>query len=176
MPNHVINEVRICKTSIDDMRGIAINDEGFVDFSLLLPIPLNYWQGHERTEHEKHFPGLGMKWSRDNWGTKWNAYGQDDNGAPTSVTQDGEDVILTFQTAWAFPRGWVSALFNKTGKDLKCAWFSEGGSAAHNEVFTVRSAGDFRSLSWDIYPIKDGSIEHKRLHKLLWGVEEFTVE
>lgn len=175
MPNHVINEVLVKGAVIEELRGIALNDEDYIDFELLLPRPLNYWQGNEGAEHEKNFPGLGMQWAEVNWGTKWNAYGQG-NSNYRSVVQSEAGVVLTFKTAWSFPRGWVTALFNKTQKELNCAWLSEGGWAGYSETFKIDAVGEYRDIRWSKDRIEDGSSEHKRLHKLLWGVEEFPEE
>lgn len=42
MPNHVINEIRVRNARVEDLRGIAVSERGFVTFLLILPIPINY--------------------------------------------------------------------------------------------------------------------------------------
>lgn len=175
MPSHSLNELRIYNTTIEALHGVALNDDNFVDFELLLPTPLNCWQGNEGSDHEENFPGLAMRWAIDNWGTKWNAYGEGGpEGRYETVVQDGDDVLLTFQTAWHLPRGWVCALFNKTDKRITASWLSEGGVAAHVEKFWIED--NMNGRQWVANEIAEGTPEHRRLHKLLWGVEEFEDE
>ena len=144
-------------------------DDAIIDFEVLLPLPLNSWQGNEGMDHKEAFPILGMKWSTENWGTKWNAYGIDEGYR--SVRETPEGVILTFQTAWETPRGWTLALFNTLRCDMTVRWLSEGGWPAHKETYV---ANDDRSLggpSWKKEEIAEESPDHRHLHKLLWGVE-----
>ena len=43
-------------------------------------------------------------WANDNWGTKWNAYHQPDDGFAEDETE------FEFQTAWSHPRGLIETL------------------------------------------------------------------
>lgn len=52
-------------------------------------------------------------WNRENWGTKWNAYGQPEDGYPIGTTE------FKFETAWSHP----SALMQSLSKRLPGATF-----------------------------------------------------
>lgn len=111
MPNHIANEIRGDEATIakirERMKSDRPDEEGFVspfDFNKLVPMP-------------KHEPGvflaegnLGMRnsipnwydWSRENWGTKWNAYSHTEHrNTPTTIY---------FETAWAMPQPILYAL------------------------------------------------------------------
>ena len=109
MPNHTMVEVRIesqSKEVIDRILAATVNAQGDIDFELLLPIPLNCWRGSVGTEHKK-LPDNALDWCSKNWGTKWGPYGN-----PEAI-QIGNILTLRFQTAWAPPRGWLLAIWNK---------------------------------------------------------------
>ena len=170
MPNHVINEVVLHGVKLEDVRKHILNDEGRVSFEVLLPLPLNFWPGSVGTQHEKAFPGTHLDAARQVWGTKWDAYGE-----PTAVdTEVG--VVIQFQSAWGHPRGWVCALFNTLHIAITASWLSEGGGAGHIERYEWDGKKGFCGPSWEDEEIPDGSPEHRRLHKLLWGVEAFEDE
>lgn len=172
MPNHVINEVIIVAgDKADAIMSDLLNTEGDIDFSVLLPIPLNYWQGSVSMDHEKAFAWSALDWCRTNWGTKWNAYGLDEGRKHNSVTHRDGEIVLTFQTAWGPPRGWLVAIFNKHNVPIVNIWLSEGGFDARVETFTPDDGGAF-GPEWK--HAECGEIETRRLHKLLWGVEEFA--
>jgi hypothetical protein len=115
MPNHVINEIifRDCDEQLQRDILAAVLTDGEVDFGVLLPKPLNIWMGSCGRKHEQAFRVTGLDWATANWGTKWNAYGHNEGGKYRSVRQDGTSLILTFQTAWRPPYGWIVALFNR---------------------------------------------------------------
>lgn len=169
MPNHVVNEIRLHDVSIDDVNRVIASSESPIDFEVLLPIPLNYWQHDEGLKHKENMAGLAMEWSTKNWGTKWNAY---DVGGQ-SVKKDGADVVLTFQTAWNHPRPWVTALFNTLKCNITASWFSEGGYSPYVEKWTSGDGTLSNRPDWNKTKIEVSSPEYRRLHKLLWGVEEF---
>jgi len=168
MPNHVINEVTvICgrERRAEVVRLIG-TPERAVDFDVLLPTPLNYWRGSEGIRHEQTLKNMGMAWARENWGTKWNAYGE-------PKVELGDDCVrATFQTAWSPPHGWLVALFNKTGSTVVYSSLSEGGFHAICGTFAPpKSDDDLMGPQWSEQDASEA--EHRRMHKLLWGVEEF---
>lgn len=169
MPNHVINEVRFRNTVLADMQGVALNTAGEIDFEVLLPPPLHFWWGDVSVDHKEHFPGTALDWSRRTWGTKWNAYGFDQGY--TSVRQDGTDVVLTFQTAWNTPRGWIAALFNTLDTDITVAWMDEGQARSHTERFAC-SEDDWRGPRWSIKEHQESTAEYRRMHALMWRPDE----
>lgn len=174
MPNHVINEVTFSNVDAETQgRIIALvrGAEREIDFNVLIPMPINVWQGNVSTKHEQAFGECGLDWSRREWGTKWNAYGLDEGGKYQSIRASEGTLVLTFQTAWSAPRKWLLALFNTCKIPFEYRWMSEGEDVAviGRFYFDPREMG---SPDWDEKTIEDDA-ERRRIHKLLWGVEEF---
>lgn len=169
MPNDVINQIQLHDVSMDRVRPIILNDTGRVDFSILLPLPINFWPGSVGLDHEKAFPGTHLAAARQTWGTKWNAYGD------IMIAEEGADTVLCFETAWAPPRGWIVALFNTLKCSITAKWLSEGETNGHIEIYDW-SKIETGFGGWNRAEIEDGSDDHRHLHKLLWGVEEFGDE
>lgn len=166
MPNHVINEITIHSAALSEVEPLVRGKERVVDFSVLLPLPLHFWPGSVGSAHEKAFAGTHLDAAKTIWGTKWNAYGD------PKCEQVGDDVVLTFQTAWGPPRGWTVAMFSTLNKAITAKWLSEGGWPAHIEEYRTGKWGE----EWTDTELADGSDEQRHLHKLLWGVEEFEDE
>ena len=69
MPNHVTNEITF--TNADETEQARImaavcGDKGIVDFSILLPVPINCWQFSCGRAHEKAFRVMALDWCRQN--------------------------------------------------------------------------------------------------------------
>lgn len=167
MPNHIVNEIRLHGVDEATVREVASGPERVIDFEKLLPLPLNFWPGSVSILHEKAFPGTHLDAARKTWGTKWNAYALSDD----SLRQDGDDTILTFETAWAPPRGWVVAVFSKLECDITHHWQDEGSDDVHREIYTFTGDGSISFPKWVSEVIDQGSEDHRRLFKLQWGVE-----
>lgn len=176
MPNHVLSEITLKGVRLEDIQAQILNEEGFIDFEILLPLPINHWPGGVSKSHEDAFLGTHLDDARNIWGTKWNAYGQDEGGKYQSVVETEEGVVLTFQTAWNHPRGWTCALFNTLKCDIIAKWLSEGGWVAHVEEYNYSALKDLGGEAWKDTELEENCAEHRRLHKLLWGVEEFEDE
>lgn len=87
MPNNVENDLYIIgkpKHRKAVAKAIA-GKNGVVDFERIIPIP-----SEKRARDE-------YRWFVDHWGTKWNAY---ESGI---VSDDGDVLKITFQTAWDTP-------------------------------------------------------------------------
>jgi hypothetical protein len=171
MPNHVVNEIvfqNLEPGKRAEILACILDDKGIIDFAKLLPIPLNCWMGSVGQRHEKAFKNTALDWCRENWGTKWGAYGQKPiEDVPDSLT-------LVFDTAWRPPYGWICALFNRFLLPFDHSWLSEGESYGHIGRFEPKFLNDFGGLAWkerDATPE-----EYKRLHVLRWGVESFGEE
>lgn len=175
MPKDVINEVIFRNVSPEQRAAILAKvggEKSPVDFEVLLPLPLNVWWGSVGTKHEKRFPGNALDWCRENWSTKWNAYGISEGGRYESVAQTDDTLTLTFQTAWGPPMGWLVALFNTLRLPFEYRFLSEGSDTGGRGTFAPDdgSMGD----KWDETETDEALTRH--LHKLLWGVEEFEPE
>lgn len=168
MPNHVINEL-IFRTAdeADRERILAAicSKDGAVDFEILVPVPLNVWRGDVGSNHQEAFKRVGLDWQRENWGTKWNAYGQ------VPVERSTDALTIRFQTAWTPPYPWLAAVFNSLRLPFEHNWLSEGGAPGKSGTFDP--AGRFGN-EWKEIEAPDAL--HRHLHMLLWGVEEFEDE
>lgn len=178
MPNHVINEVifeNLTESQIDEILAKAVNYKGRIDFSILLPQPLNFWRGSASEAEEKAFPGTWLDFQRHNWGTKWNAYGQNEAEEHYKViTREPGKLTLRFQTAWSPPMGWLCALYNSTDLPLRYAWLSEGGYEP--KVGTMGFPHRIPELGEGWTEEKAPEAMARHLHKLMWGVEAFSDE
>jgi hypothetical protein len=169
MPNHVINEIIFRQVDHDTQTNIVGGacNAGRVDFGILVPSPLNLWMGSVGSEHEKKFKRTSLDWNRENWGTKWNAYGDDPH-----IERGRDTLTLRFQTAWSPPYPWLAALLNKFGLPFEHNWLDEGCERAVSGQF--RPDGRNGGPEWSETRASDEMQRH--LHKLLWGVEEFADE
>ena len=168
MPNHVINELIFRNVNADQQDAIiaaACDAEGKVDFSVLVPAPLNMWNGNVGSEHEKAFGRTGLDWNRANWGTKWNAYSHQ----ATERTDD--TLVLRFETAWSPPYPWLAAVLNKLSLPFEHNWLDEGASRGRAGRFSIEEKW---GPEWKETEADDQL--HRHLHKLHWGVEQFEDE
>lgn len=175
MPNHVVNEVTFRNVTPEQQQSIVATVSSAaspVDFEVLLPIPLNQWLWSAGTRHEKTFPGTALEWCRNNWSTKWNAYGLDQEERYQSIAQGEDSLTITFQTAWNAPMGWLCALFNKHNLPFEYGYLSEGNDKAFIGTFQPDDGKTIFGAQWDEKQADEA--QTRRLHKLLWGVEEFV--
>lgn len=172
MPNHCINELIFRSVDLVRQRTIMMllcgkaTDDAKVDFETLVPLPKNIWWFSVGQNHEKAFKQTALDWCTQNWGTKWNAYSHQ----PVERTDD--TLTLRFETAWRPPYGWLAAVFNTLQSDFEHNWLAEGGGRGMMGVFKwPPKENDLRHEPWKEREPNDA--EHRHLHKLLWGVEEF---
>jgi hypothetical protein len=166
MPNHVVNEIIFRDITEEQHAAItraALNAAGDVDFSILLPIPLNAWMGNVGSNHQAAFHLTALDWCRDHWGTKWNAYHQ--GGA---VFSDGT-LTITFETAWRPPYGWLAALFNTVEIGFQHNWLDEGAERGVVGMFSTNPGDVLSHIGWREEPADD--LMHRRLMVLHWGEE-----
>ena len=167
MPNHVYSEIRLHGVDLEKVKPLILKADGNISFSVLCPLPLHFWPGSVGSQHDEAFPGTHLDAARKTWGTKWDCYGEPD------VMQDGIDVVISFQTAWDTPRGWTVALFNTLGCDITAEWLDEGRESSRRETYTTCPKW---GPEWKQEILATISADHRRLHKGLWGVEEFEPE
>lgn len=178
MPNHIQNEVifkGLTEAQLEDILAAALDEDKQVDFSVLLPEPLYCWRYSVGQQHIQAFgeENTSLDWCRRHWGTKWNAYEQQpvETLTPRTGKADGF-IIFRFQTAWSPPYGWLCALFNKLNLPFEYHWLDEGESWSHSGSFTP-PAEDSEPY-FDPWSEKKSTLEtHRRIHKLMYGVEEF---
>jgi hypothetical protein len=169
MANHVVNEIIFRNADWKARQNIAgkvLNDEREVDFNILVPMPLNIWQGPVGQEENAAFSGRNWrKWSVENWGTKWNAIAV--KSVP-AVTVTGDTLTIVFKTAWSPPRPWACALFNATLRPFEHNWLEESERNAHTERYLF-DADDEKSPLWGM--ILSDTETYRRLHVFLRGSE-----
>lgn len=119
MPNYVTNRVTFAANKADEVFAIVIRDGRF-DFETLVPSPPNMYHGNLSAEDQKDFPINWLKWSQENWGTKWNA-GQSTHG----IAEDGR-AFIQFDTAWAPPYPVMAAFCNRFAIPFEHRYFDEG--------------------------------------------------
>lgn len=106
MPNHITTIV----TGPQQALASLLDDAGKVDFSFLVPPPVNIETGGcshgftfgERVEEQPDGTICWYAWNVNNWGTKWNAY--------DSEVTEGR---VQFDTAWSHPYPVMKALAAK---------------------------------------------------------------
>lgn len=146
MPNHITNQIvfkQISEEQKDTLCEFIIRGVD-VDFSLLVPAPLNLWNGSFGDSHEKAFgKRIQMEWQIENWGTKWNAY----DTRPIEWVDN--TLSITFDTAWRPPYPWLAAVLNKFRLSFKHHWIDEGNiTEGKTGVFTADDPG-CRSNTWE---------------------------
>jgi len=171
MPNHIINEVILHAdpAKIEPICVKTINKNNNIDFGILVPLPVNHWPGSVGLTHKEAFPGIHLDDATKMWGTKWNAYGQDETGYYKYVIEPSGKIIFTFQTAWSPPRGWIVAIFNTFQIDITHHWLDEGCSDAITEKYNFKALGEMfaKPNAWEMSAATESIRKH--LHKLLWG-------
>ncbi len=176
MPNHVINEIHIHDATMDEVVPLVSaryrdKDAPAIDFSVLVPLPNYGWPGNVGSQHKEHFSTCDLDEAVKRWGTKWNAYGLKEKGR-RPIQHVGNDVVLTFETAWATPRGWTVSLFRAAKKDITVLWLSEGRGNPYIEIYKWESAREGFGPEWEITELDKSGLDihtYRHLYKLLWG-------
>jgi len=106
MPNNVTNIIHADKEVLDAL----MSKDSEVDFSSIIPMPEHIFRGNlGLAEREKYGADNWFDWSVNNWGTKWNAYGEEGRI---------DDEVVKFDTAWSHPLPVIKALSRKFPDNL----------------------------------------------------------
>jgi hypothetical protein len=170
MPNHVLNELVFHDLSGQEIDKIVsmVGTEGRpVDFSVLVPQPINIWKGGVGKRHKEIFNDNALNWNRRNWGTKWNAYGLSETKYNPIMVGDDGTLIITFQTAWRPPMDWIIALYNSAKRAFVHNWLDEGAEFGHTDQFICPPEKDWMAEEW-VEGRADEETD-RRLRFLLWG-------
>lgn len=121
-------------------RGYQYPTEPRFCFNALVPTPPEVlelgFDGHMRLKQlleeqgEKAIAGKidGYHWNCQNWGTKWDIYG-DNLTLETCCWEDGDtDLLLPFETAWSPPIPWLTAVASMFPNLLFSLHYEEVGS------------------------------------------------
>ena len=115
-------------------------------FNSLVPVPQEVL--------EAGFNGVGYNWQSENWGTKWDIHGAN------VMDESDEEVIYSFDTAWAPPEPWVkqvSALFPKLTFEL--AYFEPGMMFAGYMIYQNDEVIDEEHVSDSVDALKMMMVE-----------------
>lgn len=118
MPNHVANRITFAADKAEEVFAVVCPEKRF-DFNTLVPTPPNMYHGNLSGTDEEDFPCNWLSWSRDNWGTKWNAY-------ETSYGVEGDRAFINFQTAWSAPYPVMAAFCNRFQIPFEHRYYDEG--------------------------------------------------
>ena len=111
MPNHVTNSLLAPAHVIDAL----LDEDGHIDFNLIVPQPENIETGGCNGEHAPDVI-CWYTWNTIKWGTKWNGY----------ETDRVSDELLTFETAWSTPIPVFEALAAKfPDEEFSVKWADE---------------------------------------------------
>ena len=133
-----------------------------VDFNAVLPSPTFMpGYGETRADQMRELGGRNWyEWNTTNWGTKWNAYGQE-LGQP-------ERGPFVFDTAWTCPDGVIYALALRDGLDFD--WYYADEDTGHNYGHWRACGG---ALHGPTTKIKFGDLQKERARMLKeageWG-------
>lgn len=119
MPNHVTHRLIFDAAKAEEIFAAIRSDDRPFDFEKLVPSPPQMYHGNISSSDEQDFPCNWNSWSRENWGTKWNAY-----DASTSV--DGDKATIEFDTAWSIPYPVIAAFCNRFQVPFEHRYFDEG--------------------------------------------------
>lgn len=211
MPNHVTNVITIANSGgipLETIRKAFINDEGHVDFNVIMPepeclvgfephmgivsvanakmhAPIN---GHpmiamlELSNREKsleeyenmsdndkdmveraieNIKECGYAYWYDwrnadgNWGTKWNAYSQPEEGHPENATS------YMFETAWSHPFKLIKMVSKKLPEVTFSIQYADEDTGSNCGVYEIK---DGEILSEDIAPSYSDMTDEQKAH------------
>lgn len=119
MPNHVTHKLIFQSDKAQEIFE-SICPIGKLDFEKLIPIHPGVYNGDLSRDDEQDFPINWHSWNVENWGTKWNCYGQscgiDDNG----------NAFIQFDTAWSIPYPIIAEFCNRFNIPFEHRYFDEG--------------------------------------------------
>ena len=113
MPNNITNELQAAPEVMRGICDVLWAPDRKVDFNRLITMPAHepgafLAEGSLSSDDIRSHPGSNwLEWSRENWGTKWNAYCIEEIGEEGSRASE---TVLRFETAWNCPEPIIRAL------------------------------------------------------------------
>lgn len=161
MANHIVNKIIFNSENAHSIISSLLNEQGEIDFNILIPTPLHVYQADLGKEEEKDFKANWLSWNRANWGTKWNAY------STYHFVSDNPDnpSLIQFLTAWGVPYPFIIAFLNKYKVDFTLEYADEGYNFWGVEEYNGKATSRVSKR----YSEKD---DEKRLYFELFGREE----
>jgi hypothetical protein len=134
MPNNITNIIRADQDVLDALCTTDVYGKKTVDFNTVVPMPDSIHTGSIGLDRFND-PTAWRRWSIDNWGTKWNAYGQ-----RSGQTNPDE---LRFETAWSHPEPIINALCARfPDREIQVAYADED-TGYNLGVYAVRPGPRF---------------------------------
>lgn len=130
MPNHVTHKLIFDAAKAEEIFAAIRSDDRAFDFEKLIPSPPQMYHGNLSAQDDQDFPCNWNTWSRENWGTKWNAY-------EGSAKVEGDKAVLQFDTAWSIPYPVLAAFCNRFQIPFEHRYFDEGSNFWGIERWTV---------------------------------------
>jgi len=164
MPNHVTNKI-----IFDKKYGKRIFREicpgGQIDFNLLIERPPYVYLGDLKAIDEDDFPCNWNTWSREFWGTKWNAY-------DGSIGFENRLAFIKFCTAWTAPRPIIVAFANKFRIPFTFKYYDEGNFHSGIEEWGINSHASSDKIISRISKQENDTDLVKKLKAELYGIED----
>lgn len=143
MPNNVINIIHADKEVLDALKG----KNGDVDFSSIIPMPDTVFRGDLGIkERQEHGTNNWRDWSVNNWGTKWNAYGEEGRI---------DDEVVKFDTAWSHPLPVIKALSRKFPDKLLHVEYADEDLGVNFGSYNMKNGEVIENFA----PLDEGTIE-----------------
>ena len=143
MPNNVTNIIHADKEVLDALKG----KNGDVDFSSTIPMPDSVFRRDlSIKERQEHGTNNWRDWSVNNWGTKWNAYGEEGRI---------DDEVVKFETAWSHPLPVIRALSRKFPDNLLHVEYADEDLGVNFGSYNMRNG----EVIEDFAPFDEGTIE-----------------
>ena len=120
MPNYCANSLTITANTADQRMFLSkLADDTKNLFNSLRPMPDHIYRGNLGVEErEKYGADNWYDWSIANWGTKWDV-------DVDCVTEDGDKLMMSFDTAWAPPIELYTYLVEQ-GYSIRATYYEPG--------------------------------------------------
>jgi hypothetical protein len=170
MPNHIRNllsisgEKELVTKSFEEIKG---EKNEVIDFNKIIPMP----EWVINAPNEGMFPDWYV-WSNDNWGTKWNAYGQDN---PVNQSRGNSDPIR-FSTAWSTPYPVMVALSAKYPDLTIRVDYADEDAGSNCGFYVLKNGSDIDSEEYKYNDLQNRGMEkYFQLHperKVNWKLKD----
>jgi Ferredoxin-like domain in Api92-like protein len=129
MPNYVYQKLKFTyhgenKNRVNEIKQTLLNNEGYIDFNLLLPQPKNIQDPNPQV-----LSNAEKEWNCENWGTKWNAM------ESKIIHESNWKIGFEFQTAWQMPKPFIEKVFESFSDcNLEYVAADDGGFIAYHKA------------------------------------------
>ena len=155
MPNHIHNKLQIVgsKEEVEAVMNYIRSEElgnNTIDFNKITKMPDWVYgsskevRGISLDDEVKYLGNTSLDWSRENWGTKWNAYAQPNNRNTSNTiyfnTAWNAPLVLISKIAVIFPNVEVHHWYADEDIGYHCGYFAyKDTDILHEEPFESKS-------------------------------------